>query len=407
MFRTAMIGYGGQRRTVAIAAFALLVSGAALARPEEPAYREPAGKPSAAHASIALPATVRIGVFGLFRPRELVLRPAPGGVVVIRAGGEMLRLEGDQRARLLLAGDSVECLTDRQKVVAHAAHASGYFQEPTAGTDFVLIVPGKLERRFHGTLDVSVVHSESEGRDPGPGMLTAVVTMDLETAVASVVAAESPPGAPLEALKAQAVVSRSYYVAARAGHHGFDFCDTTHCQFLRSPPAKSDPAWIATVATRGLILNYRGRPLAALYSASCGGRTHALADVGVRADLDAGDYPYFSVDCPYCLRHPRAWTCRIDRIDPADSKDGALLLAGVSSEAARLRMARKVGWSVLPGGNYAAHVEGATLVVRGRGAGHGVGLCQAGARALTRAGADFRETLMHYYPNTSLAAAGE
>ena len=87
----------------------------------------------------------------------------------------------------------------------------------------MLSVPGRIERRFRGTLEVA-----SRG-----GALEAVVSLDIETAVASVVAAESPPGAPLEALKAQAVVARSYYLATRGRHAGFDFCDTTHCQFLR------------------------------------------------------------------------------------------------------------------------------------------------------------------------------
>jgi peptidoglycan hydrolase-like amidase len=44
------------------------------------------------------------------------------------------------------------------------------------------------------------------------------------------------PGAPFEALKAQAVVTRSSYVSARNRHPLFDFCDTTHCQFLRQAP---------------------------------------------------------------------------------------------------------------------------------------------------------------------------
>src|SRR5208283_1270192 len=65
--------------------------------------------------------------------------------------------------------------------------------------------------------------------------LTAVVTMDLEPAVASVVAAEGTVDAPSEALKALAVAARSYFVAGKGRHRDFDFCDTTHCQFLREP----------------------------------------------------------------------------------------------------------------------------------------------------------------------------
>jgi stage II sporulation protein D len=122
----------------------------------------------------------------------------------------------------------------------------------------------------------------------------AIVTMDRETAVASIVAAESPPGAPIEARKAQAVVARSFLIAARGRHDGFDFCDTTHCQFLREPASPTSPARRAQEATASLVLTYQGRPIAALYSANCGGRTRTLADAGWQVE----PYPYFAVDCP-------------------------------------------------------------------------------------------------------------
>jgi stage II sporulation protein D len=44
--------------------------------------------------------------------------------------------------------------------------------------------------------------------------------------------------------------------------------------------------------------------------------------------------------------------------------------------------------------------EGEQTILRGIGHGHGIGLCQAGARAMAEQGADFREILAHYYPNT-------
>ena len=181
---------------------------------------------------------VVIGVFGLFHPTELAV------------GNAVLRL--------------TELATPFR----------------LAANDFVLRVPGKIERRYRGGLEVRASGAE----------LLATVTMDLETAVASAVAAESPPGASLEALKAQAVAARSFYVAGRGRHQGFDFCDTTHCQFLRHPPDPESPAWRATAETRGLILHHDGRALAALYSADCGGRTDALT----RAE----GYPYFEVACP-------------------------------------------------------------------------------------------------------------
>ena len=205
--------------------------------------------------------TVRIGVFTLFRPTEL--RVAPAGQPINAAGAI---LEGHQ------------FLTIRQPITVAGRDGSA--------VDFVLSIPGKIERRFHGTLDIRAMDRH----------LIAVVTMDREVAVASVAAAEMPASTPLEALKAQAVIARSYYAASPARHDQFDFCDTTHCQFLREPPASTAAAFQATRATRGLLLEYAGKPFAPLYSASCGGQTRRLGP-----SMDG--YPYYEVACEYCRRH--------------------------------------------------------------------------------------------------------
>jgi peptidoglycan hydrolase-like amidase len=145
--------------------------------------------------------------------------------------------------------------------------------------EFTLRIPGRIERRFRGRLDLIRDHDE----------VVPVVTMDLETAVASIVAAESPPGAGIESLRAQAVVARSFLLAAHGRHAHADFCDTTHCQFLREPPLDGSPADKAARTTAGMVLQYEGRVIEALYSADCGGRTRTL---------ESGPYPYFAVQCP-------------------------------------------------------------------------------------------------------------
>lgn len=266
---------------------------------------------------------VTVGVFGLFRPRELAVRPVPGQVVVLEAGAEKIVLEGALRLQIADCGLWIEdhgCLGGGQKVSSSPG-------------EFILSVPGKIERRFRGRLQVTAAGDR----------LVAVLGLDLETAVASVVAAESPPvpRGGMEALKAQAVVARSFFAAmvGRGRHAGFDFCDTTHCQFLREPPDAGDPAWLATAQTRGLTLEYRGAVLAAFYSASCGGQTRSLAG--------GEGYPYFAVECSFCQRNARE---------------------------------RR---------------------------GHGLGLCQEGAAGLAAAGAGFREILSHYYPNTILGSLRE
>ncbi len=321
------------------------------------------------------PPTVRIGIFGLFRPRELVLRATPGATVTITLGDEVVSLAGEQSAHLRLLNSGVECRAQERRLVGKALRATSQ-----DGGEFQLAVPGRIERRYRGSLEVTAED----------GVLQPVVLMDLEVAVASAVAAESPPGAPLEALKAQAVVARSYYVAGRGRHEGFEFCDTTHCQFLRHPPEKDDPAWLATAATRGLVLSYEEKVLPALYSASCGGHTRTLAEAGLRNE----GYPYFSVACP---EHAEPWERRLA------VSDAAPLSSGTEREASRLKIGRRLGWSAVPGNNYTVERNGDEVVLRGRGLGHGVGLCQRGAAEIATEGKNFRQILAHYYPNVALS----
>jgi len=219
--------------------------------------------PIATLLSTMLTASVRIGVFGLFHPQELEIRPATGQVLEVSSSTGTQVLEGARSLR-----------------VTGTAKASG-----RAGSDatFILSVPGKIQREYRGRLEV---------RTRG-GSLDAIVEMDREIAVASIVGAEAPD-APIEAQKAQAVVTRSFLAASRARHNGFDFCDTTHCQFLREPPASSSAPARATNATRELALNYQGRPFAAFYSGNCGGRTQTPQDAGWGPE----PYPYFAVECP-------------------------------------------------------------------------------------------------------------
>lgn len=211
---------------------------------------------------------------------------------------------------------------------------------------FSLPFPGKIARHYRGTLELK----------PGSGALVAVVSLDLETAVASVVAAESLSGAPLEALKAQAVAARSYFAAGKGRHSEFDFCDTTHCQFLREPPGPGTAAEAAS-ATRGLVMVYQSQPFAAMYTRSCSGRARTPVELGLSPD----PYPYYSVDCKYCREHPSRWQSRISARDAASLRS--------PDESSRLKMDRRLGWSTAPSNSFARRNEGDHAILEGVGQG--------------------------------------
>lgn len=323
---------------------------------------------------------VRIGVLGIFHPHQLTLSSRDGNAIVVTAAGQTFFLQPRSptgKLQIRASGDTLILSQVGKEIRAKEFHAAGRNRNPT---DFVLAVPGKLERQYRGTLDVKLVD----------GAIVPIVTMDLETAVASVVQAESLPGTPLEALKAQAVVSRSYFVAGGGRHADFDFCDLTHCQFLREAPQPRSPAALAVEATRGLSITFADKPVGAMFTRSCGGHTFTPADIGI----PSSGYSYFSVVCDICRRNPVRWTRRVSPQDAAILSD--------HHEAARLTVDRRLGWNAVLSNNFTAHEGGTEVILEGVGQGHGVGLCQRGAKGMAEEGADFRTIIDHYFPNTSL-----
>ncbi len=324
--------------------------------------------------------TVRIGVLGIFHPQEITVASDQTGELLVSVADKQIFLKQRSACSLLVirpSGDGLRLQCGDREMRATELHASGRDQQPGG---LVVAIPGKIKRRYEGVLDVTAKNGE----------LVPVVTMDLETAVASAVQAETAPSTAVEALKAQAVVSRSYYVAGAGRHADFDFCDLTHCQFLREPPVAGSPAASAAAATRNLVLTYGGKPLAAMFTPSCGGYTRTPQEIG----LPQNGYPYFSVLCDICHANPIRWTRKVSR------EDAALLL--LRGENGRLAIGRRLGWDAVPSNNFTAQQENGEVILHGVGHGHGLGLCERGARYMAEQGSDFHAILEHYFPNAKL-----
>jgi len=333
-----------------------------------------------AYAAAAQDFTVRIGVLGMFHPQRLSIRSARDRDLVVFLEKRQLFVRPRSSCSTLelrASGDRLLLRCGRVQFHVPELRAAGRNLE---ATEFVLGIPGQFDRRYAGVLSVTAKNGES----------IAIVEMDLETAVASIVKAESLPDTPLEALKAQAVVSRSYLVAGRGRHANFDFCDLTHCQLLREPPAAGSPLAQAAEATRGLVLAYNDAPIVAMFTRSCAGATR----VPTESDLPSAGYPYYAVRCEICSKAPLRWTRTL-------SKQDAITLA-TQGETGRIAIGRKLGWDAVPSYTFTAREQGDEVILEGVGEGHGIGLCQRGARGLGELGSDFRTILSHYFPNTTL-----
>lgn len=236
-------------------------------------------------------------------------------------------------------------------------------------------------------------------------------------------------------LEVQAVIGRTYALANLARHEreGFDFCATTHCQLFQ-PSRLQTSRWAPQAAravrrTSGTVLWYDRGPARVVFHADCGGHTSAAVDVWggtARPYLVAiaDDGPAGKVHAAWRYEAPRAVLqralnadsrtrigTRLDGIHVLD-RDSAgraerVTLHGaedriVRGEALREVLTQAFGARAIKSTWFEIRPERASFVFEGRGFGHGVGLCQAGALARIRAGTRLPAILQRYFPGTRL-----
>jgi len=122
-----------------------------------------------------------------------------------------------------------------------------------------------------------------EVRVDASGRLRAIDWIELESYLRGVVPSELGPEIwpQIEALKAQAVAARTYAIA-NAGQfedEGFDICATPRCQAYGGADAEHPLSDRAVAETRGEIASFEGKPIDALYTATCGGHTEDAKEI--------------------------------------------------------------------------------------------------------------------------------
>jgi peptidoglycan hydrolase-like amidase len=211
--------------------------------------------------------SVSVYILKLLHPKVLEISATGSSRLNVTTPDRIFTLEGHQSLHV-----------DASKTPVNVTATSG------GPARFTLTIPSVIRRSYEGSLHITALGE----------LLIPVVTMPNETAVSSITSAEIPQsGSPLAALAAQAIVARSFLAAAGKRHAEADFCDTTHCQFLRSPAQPGSQAALATAQTAGVVLDANSRTVAARYSAACGGHTDAGEESG---------YLYQRVTCEICKR---------------------------------------------------------------------------------------------------------
>ena len=313
-------------------------------------------------------------------------------------------------------------------------HPAGLRIEPSVSAQAVMV--GK--RAFRGQVTV---------RPNDRGGLSVINSVPLEDYIVSVVTAEM--GAlderRIEALKAQAVASRTYAMARMIENRdrAYDLRSDTRDQVYKGVSNETTLALRAVVETSGECLTWKGKPISAFYHSNSGGRT---ADISEVWDNGSGNgIPYIkSVDDKDYGKKNRWWDWKAEWTraqlleqlktylpaelnmssaeigEPSDIEvadkgpSGRVTLLKVSTNKRTLqvpgdrirRVLRQPDGSMLPSTLFELKVErvgsGAVIIANGKGFGHGLGMSQAGAMERAEDGQSYRKILEHYYSNVNL-----
>ncbi len=290
------------------------------------------------------------------------------------------------------------------------------------------------------------------------GTWTLVQKIEFDDYLAGVLPYEIGPNSPLEALKAQAVIARTWGIfnSDRFNMDKYHLCITTQCQVYKPPKIKNKNVKKAIEATSNLILTYRNQPINAFYHGSNGGVSATAGESWQIQDLsyfksiidgskslnkifkfpitnesDLNNFLNFDKEQFYGSNHSLfRWNKKISRLEIKEKliknkliniNDDVLdinsIERGSSGRVTKLEIRTdKVNKSIvlvkddirrvlnsIPSNLFTINKLSDDLwLLRGGGFGHGVGLSQSGAIEMAKLGFSYEQILNHYYRKAKL-----
>ncbi|HAC64931.1 MAG TPA: sporulation protein [Cyanothece sp. UBA12306] len=247
--------------------------------------------------------------------------------------------------------------------------------------------------------------------------VTAVNLVDLEEYLYSVVGSEAYPTWPIEALKSQAVVARTYalYKSSNAGNRYYDLDTTTRTQVYKGLETEFVTTHEAVKGTTGKVLTYKGKVILAAFHSSSGGHTENVEDVW------SSSLPYLRGVVDYDQLAPvYQWNKSLSgsqmgrliggvgtvrslvpqRVTP----HGRIITlkvvgTGGSKNITDDRFRKALG---LKSTLFTVSSNNGMFQFDGRGYGHGIGLSQWGSHYLAQQGLPYDQIVSHYYQNAQL-----
>lgn len=352
------------------------------------------------------------------------------GIPVQKEGNDKLAVQGQDGEITYLEGQQSDLWVQGEKGVSTV--------EPAEGLNLikVKISPGEDKSAYRGELEIRLAE----------GGLLLINQLAVEDYLYGVVPSEMPASFPAEALKAQAVVARSYLATSLSSYssQGFDLLSTQGNQVYKGYSAEHPVTSNAVNATRGEILVFGDQPVSAFYHSSSGGYTENSEDVWssslpyIRSKADPFDrcegnknhynwrvvytqeelikqlltkeYELKQID-DLMVKELTSSGKRVQRLVIAgiDMEDNPKLIEISGADAVRNVLGLKSALFVMDkeyddGHGNEDNDNGRLdrVTITGSGWGHGLGMSQWGARGMAEQGYNYLEILQYYYTGVSI-----
>ncbi|MCX8053589.1 MAG: SpoIID/LytB domain-containing protein [Armatimonadetes bacterium] len=361
--------------------------------------------------------TIRVGLLRFYKGAQSVTLSSDSGLTVTDATGREL-ISCEPEAVVVLSAEG-GVLTIRSGLDVLSEAGSFVTASPRRPTSTVRIETLRQPvREYRGRIEV---------RPKACGLLL-VNVVSVEDYLLGVVSAEMPSSYPDEAIKAQAVTARTYALRNRGKHasDGFDLCDTSNCQIYGGVSVEADRSTAAVRSTLGTVLFHDGRLAHVMYTSDCGGVTQDPSEMRpnskfpyLRSVTEPPEMPQSSWEALFTLQDVR------DKLIAAGVKQAAGLTGirasklGASGRVLEFEITTDSGATSISGTKLRSalgvnvikslllSVEktlGGTILFRGKGSGHGIGLCQVGAKwfASPPRNWNYTQILAYYFPGTEI-----
>lgn len=350
-----------------------------------------------------------IRIFSQIKVQSFIIKSEIGNYSLWANGIEILNTITNPSIKLTCINDSIE-LKSADRLVGKFKRIKFSCADQDATFQIKMLLPERKPRLYQDNMLVDVEQ----------GYLKCVNEIELDNYIGGVVQAESGRLSHPEFYKVQTILARTFALAHIQKHalEGFSLCDHTHCQAYFGKPTELNIIKSVFETKNKIVVDENLNLIEAAFHSNSGGQTLNSEDVW------GSKLSYLrSVNDTFSLKMPNAkWERKIAKDDwltylkikhnyPIDDEDAKLLAFNFKQDTRKpflesnnikvpLKIVRtdfqlkSTYFSIMP--------KGDSLIFKGKGFGHGVGMCQEGAMRMAKLGYTYLDILNFYYQNTQL-----